>query len=96
MSSEKLQVYHYCLSAPSRAVRVFVEAANLPHDLHSISVVAGETRSPEYLKVNPVGTVPFIKIGGFGLSDSGAILGYLADRYDVQDHWYPSMCVYSP
>lgn len=88
--SDKLQVYYYCLSAPSRAVRVFVETNNIPHDLHTVSVVAGETHSPEYLKINPVGTVPFIQDADFGLVDSGAIMAYLSDRFDVPDHWYPS------
>ncbi|KAK2077263.1 hypothetical protein QBZ16_004897 [Prototheca wickerhamii] len=87
--SDKLQVYYYCLSAPSRAVRVFVETNNIPHDLHTVSVVAGETHSPEYLKINPVGTVPFIQDADFGLVDSGAIMAYLSDRFDVPNHWYP-------
>ena len=43
---------------------------------------SGEHRQPEYLKINPIGKVPAIVDGDLKLWESGAILLYLADKYD--------------
>jgi len=51
---------------------------------------AGAQRSPEYLKVNPFGQVPSIDDDGVILSDSNAILVYLARKYDPQGTWLPN------
>jgi glutathione S-transferase len=45
-----------------------------------VDVVAGETRRPEFLTINPAGAVPYLLAkGGYGLGESNAILWYLAD-----------------
>ena len=40
-----------------------------------------ETKSPEYLKLNPMGKVPLLDDDGFILSENAAVLTYLADKY---------------
>lgn len=39
------------------------------------------TRSPEYLRMNPDGAVPLLEHEGFLLTESVAILGYIAERH---------------
>lgn len=44
-----------------------------------VDVLKGETRSPDYLKINPAGTVPFLKLeDGRSIGESNAMLWYLA------------------
>ncbi len=38
-------------------------------------------KSPEFLKINPVGSVPALVDGDFTLTQNAAIMGYIADTY---------------
>ncbi len=50
------------------------------YDLALIDVLAGEQKSPVYLRINPLGVVPFmVTEDGTGLGESNAMLWYLAD-----------------
>ena len=46
-----------------------------------MDVLSGETRQPEFLKINPLGVVPFMLLpDGTGLGESNAIAWYLAEQ----------------
>lgn len=47
----------------------------------------GVVNTPEYLSMNPNGTVPTIEDGGFVLWETGAILRYLAHKYAPDSFW---------
>lgn len=38
-------------------------------------------KSPEFLAINPLGKVPFLQDGDFGIGESEVIIEYLEDRY---------------
>lgn len=40
-----------------------------------------QTKTPEYLKLNPMGKVPLLDDDGFILSENAAVLTYLADKH---------------
>jgi glutathione S-transferase len=40
-----------------------------------------DLKSPEYLAINPLGKVPFLQDGDFGIGESEVIVEYLEDRY---------------
>jgi glutathione S-transferase len=45
-----------------------------------VNVLAGESRTPEFLKINPLGVVPYMTLpDGTGLGESNAIAWYLAE-----------------
>ncbi|WP_066384034.1 MULTISPECIES: glutathione S-transferase family protein [unclassified Anabaena] len=63
-------------------VQWYLEELTVPYEFVLLDMQAGEHRQPEYLKINPIGKVPTIVDGDFQLWESGAILLYLADKYD--------------
>ncbi len=54
---------------------------NVPHELKRLQLDAGEQRSPEYLRLNPNGTVPTLLIDGVPFYESAGLLLTLADRH---------------
>lgn len=50
---------------------------------------AGEHRSPEFLKINPMGKVPALIDGNFNVYDSHAIAIYLVEKFAKNDQLYP-------
>lgn len=86
-------LYVDLMSQPSRACVYFTHLCKLPVTTHLTTLGKKEQRRPEYLDLNPLGQVPFLReADGFGLPESSAILKYLADRHrvSVPDHWYPA------
>jgi glutathione S-transferase len=70
--------------ARSRAsiVQWYLEELNLPYEFVQLDMTEDEHRKPEFLALNPMGKVPVLQNGDFVLSESGAILLYLAQKYD--------------
>jgi len=84
-----LRVYYDLMSQPSRAIYIFLKANKIPFTSKPIALRKGEHLSDEYGKINPFHLVPAIDDNGFKLTESVAILRYLSEKYQVQDHWYP-------
>jgi len=81
--------YYDVLSQPARSVLLFIKANDIPVEEKHISLMKGEQNSEEFKKVNPFGKVPAIDHDGFVLSESVAIIQYLAATFNTKDHWYP-------
>jgi glutathione S-transferase len=58
-----------------------LEYKQLPYDLKMLSFSAGDTRKPEFLKLNPRHKVPVLVDNGLALYESSTIVEYLEDRY---------------
>jgi len=75
------RVYGTSASGNCHKVRMALEALALPYAWTEIDPGRGETRTPEFLAMNPNGKVPVLEIEpGTYLPESNAILWYLADR----------------
>ena len=64
---------------------IFLHEAGIDYDLVPISFDRKEQKAPDYLKLNPNGRIPTIvdrSNGDFAVFESGAILWYLAEKYD--------------
>jgi len=64
-------------SMPSRRVQLALALKGVPYEGKLLSFSAGETRTPEFKKLNVRGKVPTIVADGFALSESLAILAWL-------------------
>ena len=67
----------------SRVVRCMwvMEELGLEYEQISLNPNAGETRTPEYLALNPNGKIPTLVHDGFALSETMAINMYLASQF---------------
>jgi glutathione S-transferase len=76
---------------PTRSIRVRWTLQELGVDFEAVSVnlIAGEHRKPEFLKINPAGKLPVLIDGDRVLTESVAIVLYLADKYPDQ-HLIPA------
>ncbi|KAL7390872.1 hypothetical protein ABVT39_000665 [Epinephelus coioides] len=84
-----LEVYLDLLSQPCRAVHILLNTTNIPHTVRTVALRRGENRTPEFTKLNPMQKVPVMVDNGFVLTESDAILKYLATKHNVPEHWYP-------
>lgn len=78
--SDEIVFYH---NPQSRAqmVRFMLEELGVPYRTVLIDFGKGESRAPAYLAINPMGKVPAITHRGVTVTESAAIIGYLADAF---------------
>ncbi|MGB1876932.1 MAG: glutathione S-transferase family protein, partial [Rhodospirillaceae bacterium] len=86
-----IKFYRHPLSGHSHRVELFLSLIGQPYELVDVDLLKGEQKSPDFLTLNPFGKVPVIidvENGGAVISDSNAILVYLA-RQCADLSWYP-------
>ncbi|ANH06947.1 maleylacetoacetate isomerase [Shinella sp. HZN7] len=76
---DEIILYDYWRSSASYRVRIALESLGLPYRRESIDLLAGQQRSPEHRARNPQGLVPALSIDGHTLTQSLAIIEYLAE-----------------
>jgi len=85
-----ITLYDYELSGNCYKVRLLLSMLGLDYQTETIEFYpAAAHKSPEFLAINPHGTLPVLTDGELTLKDSAAILVYLASRYDQSKRWYP-------
>jgi glutathione S-transferase len=69
--------------APTRSIRVRWTLQELGVDFEAVTVnlAAGEHRQPAFLRINPAGKIPALVDGSLVMTESVAIVLYLADKY---------------
>ncbi|MGF6724737.1 glutathione S-transferase [Paraburkholderia sp. GAS41] len=92
MSSSKpaqpIRLHTTLLSGHGHRVKQFLTMLELPFTTIELNMAAGDNRKPAHLALNPLGEVPVIEDGEIVLSDSNAILVYLARKY-ADPSWLP-------
>ncbi len=69
----------------SAKARWLLTEMGVPFENRWLDRKKNERESPEYLKINPMGTVPLLQVGEQYLFESGAICAYLADHFPEKD-----------
>jgi glutathione S-transferase len=85
-----LKLYSVSDSPPTLAVRMALKYLGLDCEIVNIDYGNGEQVSDAFRQKNPQGEVPLLEDNSLVLSESVAILQYLADKYKKDDLFYPS------
>ncbi|ROL49717.1 Glutathione S-transferase theta-1 [Anabarilius grahami] len=88
---QAVKAYLDLVSQACRAVLIFLKDNKIPHTVENIAIRKGQQKTPEFTKLNPMQKLPVLEDNGFVLTESDAILKYLATAYNVPDHWYPKL-----
>ncbi|KQS55013.1 glutathione S-transferase [Methylobacterium sp. Leaf361] len=83
-----MKLYHHPLSGHAHRARLFLSLVEAPHELIEVDLKAGGHKTPAFLAMNPFGQVPVLDDDGVIVSDSNAILVYVAKRLGRSD-WLP-------
>ncbi|MGF6177960.1 glutathione S-transferase family protein [Ensifer sp. 4252] len=83
-----MKLYYHPLSGHAHRAQLFLSLLGVPHELVELDLANGAHKTPEFLKLNPLGQVPVLEDGDLVVTDSTAILVYLARKYDRSD-WLP-------
>ncbi len=80
MPPEELTLY-YAPGTCAQAVRIALEEAAAPYRLERLDFSARQQLSPDYLAVNPKGRVPALATPQGVLTETPALLAYVAQRF---------------
>ena len=72
---------YYTPGTCAQAVRIALHEAGAAHQLVRVDFAAGQQRTPEYLAVNPKGRVPALVTEHGTLTETPALLAYVAQRF---------------
>ncbi len=76
-----LELYHNDMSTCAQKVRLTLAEKGLEWQGHHMDLRAGDTRTPEYIKMNPGAVVPTLIDNGTIICESTVIMEYLDDAY---------------
>jgi glutathione S-transferase len=81
-----MKLYYHPVSTTSRPVLLFIQENSLPVELQVIDLMKGEHVQPQYATMNPSRLVPMLEDGDFRLTESSAILKYLAEKSNLPSY----------
>ena len=75
-----ITVYGTSSSGNCHKVKMVLDITGQPYTWREIDVMTGQTRTPEFLRLNPNGKVPVVEVAdGSTLAESNAILWYFGE-----------------
>ena len=82
-----VRLYRHPKSGHCHRVELVLALLGVPYETVDLDMANGAHKAPDYLRISPLGQVPAIEDNGVALSDSNAIITYLADRYGDLGDW---------
>ncbi len=77
-----MKLYYHPVSTVSRPVALFAADSGIALDFQVVDLMKGEHLQEPYGAINPSRLVPVLEDGDFRLTESSAILKYLAEKID--------------
>ena len=74
-------VFYHNPQSRSQMVRWMIEEAGAPHRIVPIDFAKNEHKAPAFLALNPMGKLPTIEHRGTVVTETAAIIAYLADTF---------------
>lgn len=93
LPTHRLQLHRMPISGHCHRVELLLSLLGLPYDVIDVDLLQGEHQRADFLALNALGQVPVLVDAGQVLSDSNAILVYLAQRYAPGSAWMPQDAV---
>lgn len=85
-----ITLYDFELSGNCYKLRLMMSILGLSCEIVPVDFYPGrQHREDWFLEMNPFGQLPVLKDGDEVLWDSGAILAFLARKYDASGKWFP-------
>jgi glutathione S-transferase len=75
-----MKLYMFPASTTCRPIMLFAAEEGIALDQQIVDLTSGEHLKPAFLAITPNGQVPLLEDGAFRLTESSAILKYLADK----------------
>lgn len=83
-----MKLYYHPASTTSRPLMLFCAENGIAIELQVVDLFSGEHYQPQFEEINPNHLVPVLEDDGFRLTESSAILKYLAEK--IGSEAYPS------
>lgn len=83
-------VFYYAPMSTATITELVLEELGIPCERVKLDIQKGDTKKPEYLKLNPNGKVPLIVHDGTTIFESSAITMYLGELFGVDRKLYPA------
>ena len=81
-----MKLYMHPASITSRPVRLFIAEKGLDVEEELVDLFSGAHHQEPFISINPNRLVPVLEDGDMRLTESSAILKYLADKFDLPEY----------
>jgi glutathione S-transferase len=81
-----MKLYMHPVSTTCRPIRLLCAENGIPLDEEVVDILTGAHHQESYVSLNPSRQVPLLEDGDLLLTESSAILKYIADRYDLPSY----------
>ncbi|MEM7448526.1 MAG: glutathione S-transferase family protein [Myxococcota bacterium] len=78
-----MKLYCHPITATSRAILFLIKDQGLEIDVETVDIMKGAQKQPEFLKLNPNGCIPVLQDEDYVLTESVAIMRYLAATHKL-------------
>ena len=79
--SNTIRIHRHALSGHCHRIELFASLAGIKYETIDVDLANGEHLQESFLSLNPFGQVPVLEDGDTVITDSNAILVYLARKY---------------
>jgi glutathione S-transferase len=83
-------IFYYAPMSTASITELVLEELGVPCEKIKLDIQKGDTKKPEFLKVNPNGKVPCIVHDGSVIWESSALTMYLGETFGVEKKLYPA------
>src|SRR5687768_326574 len=83
-------IFYYAPMSTATIAQLVIEELGIPCERVKLDIQSGDTKKPDFLKLNPNGKVPLIVHDGTVIWESTAITMYLGETFGVDKGLYPA------